>query len=249
MLFRRHPVRDEQLNAYLDEQLSAAERARVRAHIDGCMRCRRTLDELRAVRSAVRALPQRPAPRSYALRQADVRSAPPATTSGLTRAMPLLSGVTAAALVAFGVLVGLDVSSQGFDGDTDGTPAVTSQEVAERAPEGDAALEEGLGGPRDRQGGTRGAVEGRDIASGDGKDMQPLPRESVAPGDAGTPANLAPNAPAQEAVAPTPTRIPAGEAADKEDDRAPWRAAQAATAAVALLGAASLAFVWRRRRA
>lgn len=48
---------DELLSCYLDGELSAVERERVASHLPGCTRCRLELDDLAAIRSAVRGLP------------------------------------------------------------------------------------------------------------------------------------------------------------------------------------------------
>jgi hypothetical protein len=50
-----HP--GELLSAYLDDELTAAERAHVEGHLESCAWCRADLDEEREIRSAVRALP------------------------------------------------------------------------------------------------------------------------------------------------------------------------------------------------
>src|SRR5437764_15381349 len=51
-----HP--DLLLSAYLDEALAPAEAGAVRAHLDGCARCRGRLGELRATSRLIAALPQ-----------------------------------------------------------------------------------------------------------------------------------------------------------------------------------------------
>lgn len=48
---------DELLSAYLDGETSPAESARVDQHLRECLRCRRSLIELNAARTAVRSLP------------------------------------------------------------------------------------------------------------------------------------------------------------------------------------------------
>ena len=56
-------VRDR-LDAYLDEELSAGDRAEVSRHLSGCPECRRLLEDLVAVDEAARALPAE-APEAY----------------------------------------------------------------------------------------------------------------------------------------------------------------------------------------
>lgn len=121
MLFSRprHASNDD-LSAYLDGQLEADARGRVQSHVDACAPCRAALEELRAVRSALRELPRAAVPRSFALREADVRQAPAAHPGGIfVRAMPMLSGVTAVALFAFLALVGVDLSGGTSGGGAD----------------------------------------------------------------------------------------------------------------------------------
>lgn len=243
---RRHPVSDEELSAYVDDQLSPADRARVEAHLDGCAACRDSLEELRAVKSALGSLPGVPAPRSFALREADVQPQQPAAAGGLARAVPLLSGVTAAAVIAFGVLVGVDLRSSGSGGAADEAFQTSSED-------GDAVPDAAAGGD---------AAES-DTRQNDSM-FNAVPSEG-AEHPAATPGNL-PSSQAQDEPAlgvapqatppgPAPTALPRAERAPTADvagdggDDTPWRAAEAATAAVALAGAGSLAFVWWRRRA
>jgi hypothetical protein len=68
---RRHPTdwerQREQLSAYIDGELSAAERAELERHIPGCPECQVALGELRQVHDLLAALPMPKAPRSFAL--------------------------------------------------------------------------------------------------------------------------------------------------------------------------------------
>src|SRR5215471_825181 len=67
----RHPNdwerQREQLSAYIDGELSAAERAELERHIPGCPECQEALGELRRVHDLLAALPMPKAPRSFAL--------------------------------------------------------------------------------------------------------------------------------------------------------------------------------------
>jgi hypothetical protein len=67
----RHPHdwerQREQLSAYIDGELSAAERAELERHIPGCPECQEALGELRRVHDLLTALPMPKAPRSFAL--------------------------------------------------------------------------------------------------------------------------------------------------------------------------------------
>ncbi len=115
MLFwrNRHEVRDEELNAFVDGELDEPARLRVERHMDSCTSCSETLAELQAVSRAMSELPSVQAPRSFALREADVLPAPASGATGLFGSVtPLLSGVAAIAIVAFVVLVGVDITEQ-----------------------------------------------------------------------------------------------------------------------------------------
>jgi anti-sigma factor RsiW len=78
----RHPKdwerQREQLSAYIDGELSAAERAELERHIPGCPECQEALGELRRVHDLLAALPMPKAPRSFALPLDTRPSAPPA---------------------------------------------------------------------------------------------------------------------------------------------------------------------------
>ena len=116
MLFwrNRHEIRDEELNAFVDGELDETARLRVERHIDSCTSCGETVAELQAVSLAMSELPAVQAPRSFALREADVSPAPASGATGLFGSVtPLLSGVAAIAIVAFVVLVGVDITDEG----------------------------------------------------------------------------------------------------------------------------------------
>jgi len=109
---RRVHATDDELSAYLDGRLGAGSRERVGGHVDGCAICRQALDGLRAVQTSLRGLRAK-APRSFALREADVRPARSRAAGGFAGVMPLLSGVTAMAMIAFFAVVGVDMSGGG----------------------------------------------------------------------------------------------------------------------------------------
>ena len=62
-----HAWVEERLSTYIDDQLGAAERARLESHLDGCARCRGSLESLRWTVSLVRQAPAPQAPRSFVL--------------------------------------------------------------------------------------------------------------------------------------------------------------------------------------
>ncbi len=59
--------RREQLSALLDNELPAAERAELEAHLQSCAACRAELESLRRASALLRALPQPALPRSFLL--------------------------------------------------------------------------------------------------------------------------------------------------------------------------------------
>lgn len=69
----RHPL--ESISAYLDGELSGDERDDFIAHVGSCGRCARELEEVQAVRSAVRSLPVLELPRGL-MPEADAEITP-----------------------------------------------------------------------------------------------------------------------------------------------------------------------------
>ncbi|HEX5479368.1 MAG TPA: zf-HC2 domain-containing protein [Dehalococcoidia bacterium] len=110
-VLRRAHQPDTTLSAYVDGSASESQRARVEAHVLACPRCAQRLEHLRSVRSALASLPQLDAPRSFRLHASDVAKPVPASGPSFTaRAIPALA---AAAVVAFAVLVAVDVRGGG----------------------------------------------------------------------------------------------------------------------------------------
>jgi hypothetical protein len=109
---RRIHATDDELSAYLDGRLDAAVRERVGGHVDGCAICRQALDGLRTVQTSLRGLRAK-APRSFALREAVARPVRARSRGGFDGVMPLLSGVTAMAMIALFAVVGVDMSGGG----------------------------------------------------------------------------------------------------------------------------------------
>ncbi len=99
----------DNLSAYLDNQLSAAERARVAAHLRTCSQCQADLESLRYTQRVLNAMPALRAPRSFTLSSEQAARARPAWQAGwLYRA---LQGATAVAAILFLVVVGFDALS------------------------------------------------------------------------------------------------------------------------------------------
>ena len=224
---QKHPVSDEQLSAYADGRVPSEERSRLEAHVDSCATCREALAELRALRQALSSMPPATLPRSFALREGDVRrpERSGAAAGGLSVAMPMLSGVTMAAFLAFGVLLGMDMIDTSTNGSSDEAsapmPVTSSYDASERGPGAeDAALPPTLG------------------AANDG--LQRLT------------ATAAPAAQGFVVPSATPLLPPAEEVArgepDGDGDNTALRMAEMATAAVGLVAGGALTMAWWRRR-
>ncbi len=260
---RRHPVTEEELSAYLDGELDDAARAGLEAHVEDCAACREVLEELRAVRQALRDLPREPAPRSFALGEADLRTAPaPWAMGAFARAAPLLSGVATAAVVVFGVLVGIDLAGPASQGAADKNVApaalqsvsdeaekgAAAPDNGEQAPSGDAGMEaadatseppatEGILGIAPSPGPTAGCDGTEPCEDGSSERSSGYAATTPAPAPGGTMTG------AEETEGELPAR-PGAEAGGPDQ----IRVAEGAAAAVALLAGGSLALVWWRRR-
>lgn len=71
-----HEYWREQLSAQVDGRLDAREAAALEAHLATCDRCRTEQEQTRQTVALLRRIPAAPPPRSFALRPADVESAP-----------------------------------------------------------------------------------------------------------------------------------------------------------------------------
>jgi anti-sigma factor RsiW len=226
--FRRHPFDEEELSAHVDGRLSPAESARLERHLASCEACRRQLGELRAVVEGLRALPSVPAPRSFALRpeqvEAERRAAPAAPVPGIQRALAFgPAGIAVVALLLFGVLVGVDLSTVGGGGGGFG------QEEGRQIT--------GLGAPQAEMP-SLGAVPASTPA--------PAPAPQAAPGDEKAGAqeyNAETPAPAEEAAPPAPET-----ATEEGGGSGRWvlRGFEGAAGAAFVLAVAAI--VWQRRR-
>lgn len=255
---RKHPISDDELNAYVDDQLSADARDRLDVHVEACAACRETLVELRSVRQALHDLPRETAPRSFALRQADVEAPARARPAGAFAGAPSLLGALATvSIVAFVALVAVDAGGTPTGGSGDGVPAGFAPMASEEDEDGSGerlsddeaqtlefADELAAGsdidgsGPADADEPTNRASIG-DVGDGEeGTDTfddgaQREPGEEFAPGSGDGAAAPEPATPGQ----------------DNDGGPSRLRVAEAAAAAVALLAGGSFALVWWRRRA
>ena len=233
------------LSAYADGRLAANEAAALEAHVASCDACRERLAGLREVRSALAALPEAEAPRSFRLRQADVERTPasePLLNAPWMRAMPVLATAAAAVFVAAVVMDAGGGSSESP------SSALTADRVAERnasAPQpstaGGAQAYDSAGTPPDA--GTFAPLGPQgDSAGGES-----------APGPAtGVDAPKATEA-TSRALVPSPEVQAAGDAAqpladDGDDGISAVRMTEIIAGALALVAAAVAVAAWRQRR-
>jgi hypothetical protein len=120
---------DELLSAYLDDELSPADRARLESRLKTDSRLRATLQGHRLVKSNLSALPRVKAPRNFSLTPA--MAGQPAHRA--SRLIPALNWATALAAVLFAVLIATDLSF------SVGAAPESSLEFAVPAEEGDTA--------------------------------------------------------------------------------------------------------------
>lgn len=251
MFWRRHAVHDDDLSAYVDGRLDAAARGRIEAHIESCSSCRQTVAELGELRSALRELPRATAPRSFALREADVRPATPEPAGPFVRAVPMLGGLTAVAVLAFFVLLGFDATvdldeandtsggAARLAGQEESAPAAVNSIQDDATRDAEPPDDANAGAEAEPDSGN--FLNGGEAYSTNDDTPQPLPGALTSGDEEPADGEVAGDAATDELQPATPTT----------DDRDGWpaiRVAEAAAAGVALAAGASLAFVWRRRR-
>ncbi len=115
-IFSRHP-RGE-ISAHADGELAPGRLDALEAHLTGCERCRTEFDELLAVRSALRDLPQVAAPRSFTLTPAMAEREPAPVASRTTPSFVAMRVAGAGFAAVLAVVVMLDAG--GIVDDTGG---------------------------------------------------------------------------------------------------------------------------------
>ncbi|HLB49305.1 MAG TPA: hypothetical protein VJL59_20025 [Anaerolineales bacterium] len=109
-LFPSSQDRDtELLSAYLDNQLSAAERAKLERRLETDSELRAALDGLRYVKTSLASLPKVKPPRNFILTPQRVGQKG-RTQSRVSSLIPVLNWATAVAAVLFAVLIATDLS-------------------------------------------------------------------------------------------------------------------------------------------
>ncbi len=141
------------LSAYIDEQLTASERARVDAHLRDCVRCQSSLKSLQWTIALVKQAPAPTVPRAFTLpvheyQARDQFAAAPARTRPVVRTpsarfvFPALRLSTALATVLLVALVGIDLITQFGGADFSAAPVAEKAALptqAALAPQGNAA--------------------------------------------------------------------------------------------------------------
>jgi len=121
------------LSAFLDHQATAAERARLEAHLRDCAVCREELDSLRQTVMLLRALSRVPVPRAFTLSEAQVGRRRRA--AGMPWGMELLRGLAGAAAIILLVAAAAILWRQPVAG-----PAQVARVAAPASPDGDMQL-------------------------------------------------------------------------------------------------------------
>ncbi len=140
--FAPHRRWESKVSAFVDGELGAPASQRFAHHLAGCERCRLRVQDLRQVKALLAALPEAPAPRSFAITPAMLTApqlpAPPAPAPQWAfRGAQVLAG---AALAAFFVLVAVDFSTS--SNSHGGTTSQAAPVADARAPEAPIAQTE-----------------------------------------------------------------------------------------------------------
>ena len=93
----------ELLSAYLDNQLSPKDRAQIESRLKTDSKFQRTLAELRAIKTQLRALPMVKPPRSFTLKPENIRS------RSAFNWIPILNWSTAVAAILFAAVISVDL--------------------------------------------------------------------------------------------------------------------------------------------
>ena len=131
-----HAQTQAMLSAYMDGELTAREQQRVEAHLAHCDACVEELRTLRYTKGLLSKAPMPLLPRSFVVRQADLKERPVmARRRGFGLAYAYLKGATAVIAVAFALLVAGDLIAQLSFGTSD--VMMPAMAPAERVYEGE----------------------------------------------------------------------------------------------------------------
>jgi len=148
-LFRRNQRWERQVDAHLDGRLTPVERALLGERVDESAEVRRTYEDSLALKRSLRAMPVHPVPRSFAITEAMLEAGQPVHAHhvrGARVTMRLSQATAFAAVAAFGILLGFDLSGDG-EGSTSsadelaGLSAMTAENDANATSTGDAGAQ------------------------------------------------------------------------------------------------------------
>ena len=247
--FRRHAHADiDTLSAAVDGSLDRGRATALEAHLASCEACRRRLEELRAVRSALGAMPVAEPPRSFRLRQSDVEAtARRGADGGAGQVLRLMPALSAVAVVLFAVLVGVDVLSGR------GGSSSQSSRVSAGAPAAAEQAKDTLANAPAPQTALAQQAPAAPAAAPSGGVAESAPAQTAAGGTfPGSPASGSATALTAEAARQgltSQTYRDAGDAGGTGgESRTGLRVAEAIVAAVAVGAGAAAVFVWQRSR-
>ena len=264
----RHPVKEADLSAYLDGELSPERKRQLEEHLRSCDGCSRKLDALRTLAAALREMPESPLPRSFTLTPEQARGiqkAKPSSTAA--RLYPAFRTAAAAAIVLLFAFVGADIFLQSGGGRDEPQATMMSAEknVEMPATEGGAAADEekserqafgeNLATPSDTTGGFM--PPGVPLPAPPGTPLpgaESTPLLVLSPVALGTPLPGTASTPLPDLALAAPETPPAPEAAspvavaeeEKEEDRVWLRALEGVLGGLAL-GFLAVAFFVRVR--
>ena len=186
----------EMLSAYIDGELTPAQKARVEAHLAECEECAQNLHTLRQTVSLLGQLPTVRAPRSFVIREAQVA---PRRRAGLrwTRAYPALQGATVLAFLLFVVIFAGDVALTHFAPAIGGAPLAAYRSPVTEVPAAQWAAQEQAAE------GTKETVVAEKVAP---VEMTATPAETPVPPVLPAP-TVTPVPAAADNTAPTPTLV------------------------------------------
>jgi hypothetical protein len=254
-----HPT-GESLSALSDGTLSGAELTRVDAHVSGCERCKAEVDGFRRIHAALASLPEVETPRSFRLREADVRAPVRAQAGGTSIGLRLAPFAGAAAVLVFAAVVVADIGTRPADNrmatlsdreniQMSGAGEYTAEGSLASPADGTTADDDGSGAGAAAPEAATAADSAEPTAAAARSDASELPDAENPPADTGTDGDSAPNA---SQPRPEPSQEGRLEALQADDDGGAsgrdvaFRVAEFGAAAIAVI--AGIAFIVSRRR-
>ena len=216
-------IPSEDLNAYLDNELSEAENADIELALADSESDRDELSHLRGLVSLLGGLPQYEAPRSFALSQEHVRGATP--SNGVLRILPVIRSLSVAAVLAFLVVTGVTVYDR-IESTDDSNDAAIIDDSGTETPADASNKATGDTAPEDS-----GLVDRGDSAASNAVPPEPPVSGAAAPGDIAQ----AESTPAATEAAPEETPVPVATTSESDDDDDRWLMTSAGLGVLALV--------------